>query len=227
MPSALWDAPFDDQLSSPASSSDEYDGGDDASTISSFDEDEDEDEVNSRVRPHWPSYQDKLRGFRLDTVEDVKAFYSCSTDGRVPEHFLMKHSGDVNDALCPDAGLVSLVSQHPQQPRELASPQPDNLFRGTRLCDGAKVVIKAVHLHSRELAVIRFLSTPPLRHDPMNHCIRASATALFSVSQVLIMFRPSPAVLDLIELHEENLAFIVMEQVSRRAIICKDSSLRI
>ncbi|KAJ7097897.1 kinase-like domain-containing protein [Mycena belliarum] len=143
------------------------------STASSFDE----DEINSRVRPHWPSYRSilKLRGFQLDTVEDVKAFYSCSANGRIPDYFLVKHSGDTDDALCPDAGL------------------PDNLFRGTRICDGAKVVIKAVHLHSRELSVIKFLSTPPLRHDPMNHCI---------------------PVLAFIEVAQDSLAFIVMEQAS-------------
>ncbi|KAJ7709873.1 kinase-like domain-containing protein [Mycena rosella] len=167
MPIALWNTQYDDAPHSPAS------------TASSFDEDE--DEVNLRVRPYWASYRGvlKLRGFRLDTVEDVKAFYSCSSNGPIPDYFLVKHSGDVNDALCPDAGL------------------PDNLFRGTQVCDGAKVVIKAVHMNSREFAVIRFLSTPPLRHDPMNHCI---------------------PVLDLIEVDEDNLAFIVMEQWSSQLI---------
>ncbi|KAJ7449842.1 kinase-like domain-containing protein [Mycena latifolia] len=165
MPTALWDAPFDNMPPSPAS------------TGSSFDE----DEANSRLRPCWPSYRGilKLRGFRLDTVEDAKAFYNCSANGQMPDYFLVKHSGDMNDALCPDAGL------------------PENLFRGTRVCDGAKVVVKAVHLHSRELSVIRFLSTPPLRQDPMNHCI---------------------PVLDLIEVEEDNLAFIVMEQWSSQLI---------
>ncbi|KAJ7111589.1 kinase-like domain-containing protein [Mycena crocata] len=164
MPTASWNASFDNRPSSPAS------------TVSSFDE----DEVNSRLRPYWPNYRSilKLRGTHLETVEDVKAYYRCS-NGRIPEYFLAKHSGDVNDALCPDAGL------------------PDNLFRGRRACDGAKVVVKAVHLQSREYAVIRFLSTPPLRDDPMNHCI---------------------PVLDLIEIDEEKLAFIVMEQWSSQLI---------
>ena len=52
------------------------------------------------------------------------------------------------------------------------STQPDNLFRGSRVCDGKKVVIKAVHLRSREFDVIRILSSPELRKDPMNHTIR-------------------------------------------------------
>ncbi|KAJ6502513.1 kinase-like domain-containing protein [Mycena sanguinolenta] len=131
------------------------------------------------MRPHWPSFRAllKLRGFRLDTVGDAVAFYRCSADGRIPDYFWIRHSGDVHDALCPDAGL------------------PDNLFRGTRTCDGTKVVVKAVHLRSREFAVIRFLST--LRDDPMNHCI---------------------PVLDLIEVEEEELGFIVMEQWSSQLI---------
>lgn len=97
MPSANWYSPFENLPNSPVSSS-------------SF---EDEDEVkNSRVTLYWPAYRGllKLRGFRLDTVEDAKAFYRGSADGRIPEYFLMKHSGDVNDALCPDAGLVSAIS---------------------------------------------------------------------------------------------------------------------
>lgn len=156
MPSASWDV-FDNLPPSPTS------------TASSFDE----DEVNLRLRPNWPSYRGilKLRGFRLDTVGDAKAFYRCSADGRIPDYFLLKHSGDLNDALCPDAGLVStLSSTRVTLVGKLA--QPDNLFRGTRTCDGTKVVIKAVHLRSREFAVIRFLTTSPLRDDPMNHCIR-------------------------------------------------------
>lgn len=52
--------------------------------------------------------------------------------------------------------------------------KPDYLFRGTRLADGKKVVIKAVHFCSRECDVIRILSSPPLRDDPMNHTIRLS-----------------------------------------------------
>ncbi|KAJ7285802.1 kinase-like protein [Mycena rebaudengoi] len=154
------------------------------STDSSFEDEDDDDEVNSRVRPIWAQYRTalKLRGFRLDTVEDAKAFYNCSSTRQMPDSFWTEYSDHVDDALCPDAGL------------------PDNLFRGTRVQDGIKVVIKAVHLRSREYDVVRFLSTPPLRDDPMNHCI---------------------PVLDLIELPEEKptpLAFIVMEQWSSQLI---------
>lgn len=37
-----------------------------------------------------------------------------------------------------------------------------------------KIVVKAVHLRSREYDIVRFLSSSPLKSDPMNHCIRAS-----------------------------------------------------
>lgn len=52
--------------------------------------------------------------------------------------------------------------------------KPDYMFRGTRVSDGKKVVIKAAHLCSREYDVIRTLSSPPLRDDPMNHTMRWS-----------------------------------------------------
>ncbi len=50
--------------------------------------------------------------------------------------------------------------------------QPDRLFRGTRLVDGKRFIVKAVHACSREHQVIFALSRPPLRDDPMNHIIR-------------------------------------------------------
>ena len=67
------------------------------------DSDYDEDEVNYRVSPHWPSYRPlfKSRGFRLDTVRDVKHFYIART-GDICSQFV---TGD-DDALCPDLGLV-------------------------------------------------------------------------------------------------------------------------
>jgi hypothetical protein len=43
------------------------------------------------------------------------------------------------------------------------------------VCDGMKVVVKAVHRRSRELDVIKELSTSPLRDCAMNHCIRKKA----------------------------------------------------
>lgn len=95
--------------------------------------------------------------------------------------------------------------------------QPDNLFRGTRTRDGTKVVIKAVHLRSREFAIIQFLSTPPLRDDPMNHCIRGSELRYFRLIFLSCSARCA-AVLDLIKVEEEDLGFIVMEQVSRVAV---------
>ncbi|KAF7304901.1 Protein kinase domain-containing protein [Mycena kentingensis (nom. inval.)] len=147
------------------------------SSASSFEDDEDDDDsVNARLSPCWDDHRALLNchGYLLDTVEEVRQFYLSW--GRIPDYFLRKHAGDRNDALCPDPGLR------------------DNLFRG-RACDGTRVVIKAVHSLSRELAVIRFLSTPPCRDDPRNHCI---------------------PVLDLIE--AADISFVVMEQWSSQLI---------
>jgi len=148
---------------------------------SSSDSSFDEEEVNCRISPHWHDYQDVLkhRGYRLDTVQDVKAYYDRCELTRIPEPFASAENIKDFTALCPDAGL------------------PDNLFRGTRCCDGTKIIVKAVHRRSHELAVIRYLSSPPLRDHPMNHCI---------------------PVLDIIEICEEDLAFIVMEQWSSQLI---------
>ncbi|KAJ8078809.1 hypothetical protein PM082_013092 [Marasmius tenuissimus] len=138
----------------------------------------DDEEVNLRVRPHWPAYRSllKIRGYRLETVGDAKQYYKQRQD--VPsEHFLRSCRDMADDALCPDAGL------------------PEHLFRGAQTSDGTKVVVKAVHALSRELAIVRFLSTPPIRNHRMNHCI---------------------PVLDII--HHGEVAFIVMEQWSSQLI---------
>ncbi|KAK7019350.1 MAP/microtubule affinity-regulating kinase 4 [Favolaschia claudopus] len=146
-----------------------------SSTASSFDDnDEEEEEFNLR-----------------DTVADAISFYTCSGEGKVPDFFLLKHSGAVKDDLCPDAGLVRLSDTllwfiHYRFGGSLT------IYFGERdLATGQRVVIKAVHLHSREFAVIRFLSSPMLRDDPMNHCI---------------------------QVEEEDLGFIVMEQWSSQLI---------
>ncbi|KAG6814368.1 hypothetical protein H0H92_010954 [Tricholoma furcatifolium] len=154
-----------------------------ASSDSSFDE----DEVNRRITPNWEHYRDTLRtrGFRLETVRDVKQFYERYSQ-HIDVDLTSSHSGyrrvcesQDEDALCPDAGL------------------PGNLFRGSRNCDGLKVMVKAVHLHSREYDIIRLLSTAPLRHDPMNHTI---------------------PVLDFVEVVEDEIVFIVMEEWSSQLI---------
>ncbi|KAF8894646.1 kinase-like domain-containing protein [Infundibulicybe gibba] len=173
MPSS-WDPDYDCRPSSPASSDD-----------SSFDE----DEVNRRITPYWPAYRAiiKSRGFHLDTVGDVKQFYKNRHGGSVPDSMFKPYSprhlptktSSGDDDLCPDAGL------------------PDNLFRGCRTRDGKKIVVKAVHLYSREHDVIRLLSSPPLRDDPMNHTI---------------------PVLDLIEVADDDIVFIVMEEWSSQLI---------
>ncbi|KDQ60784.1 hypothetical protein JAAARDRAFT_67217 [Jaapia argillacea MUCL 33604] len=150
----------------------------------------DEDEVNCRTAPHWSSYRHIIesRGFRLDTFRDVREFYQRYCEGRRLEELnandhLSGYSracrGPDDDALCRDAGL------------------PDNLFRGTCLRDGLKVVIKSVNLYSREFDIARRLSSPPLVNHPMNHCI---------------------PILDMIAVPEDELGFIVMEEWSPQLV---------
>jgi hypothetical protein len=76
------------------------------------------------------------------------------------------------------------------------------------------VVIKAVHLCSREYDVIRILSSPPLRNDPMNHTIRLSFFLLLRTCA----YQPI-AILDLIVATGDGLAFIVMEQWSSQLVL--------
>ncbi|KAL9715176.1 hypothetical protein Ac2012v2_001837 [Leucoagaricus gongylophorus] len=143
----------------------------------------DEEEVNQRVSPFWPQYRALIhsRGFRLDTVRDVKGFYIENQQyGHLPRPIpdgIDREMGD--DALCPDQGL------------------PTNLFRGVRIKDGMRVVVKAVHIYSREYDIVRILSRGPQRGDPRNHTI---------------------PVVDLIELGVDNIAFIVMEEWSSQLI---------
>jgi hypothetical protein len=118
----------------------------------------DVDSFNHRVTPHWPAYRDVLRsrGFDLDTYRTVNAFFAKRTPDSEDKTFISSgyHKGREDDALCQDPGL------------------PDNLFRGLRIYDSTPVVVKAVHLHSREFTIMRLVSSPELRQDPMNHCIR-------------------------------------------------------
>ncbi|KAI0341553.1 kinase-like protein [Trametopsis cervina] len=165
-----------------------------ASSTSSLDE----DDVNVRMAPHWYSYRQLLerRGVRLDTCRDVKQWYqdywaALSSQGHkvtkdLPGYARACSMPDEN-ALCKDAGL------------------PDNLFRGTHAPTGQKVVIKAVHLYSREYDAVRYLSSPALRADPMNHLI---------------------PVYELIEVAGDNLAFIVMEEWSPQLVSAVPCSLR-
>ncbi|KAF5358348.1 hypothetical protein D9756_001548 [Leucocoprinus leucothites] len=162
-----WDSDYDSDSSSHSPSE------------SSFDE----EEVNQRIFPFWPRYRTLIRsrGFHLDTVRDVRDFYDeCRRLGQTPRPIpagIDKERGD--DALCPDEGL------------------PANLFRGTRVSDGKKIVLKAVHIASREYDIIRALSRGPLREDPRNHTI---------------------PVVDLVEFAIDRIAFIVMEEWSSQLI---------
>ncbi|KLO13524.1 hypothetical protein SCHPADRAFT_904108 [Schizopora paradoxa] len=175
----------------------------------SDDSSEDDEDYNKRVKaPCWEAHRRLLerRGFRLDTYRDVKSFYErywadkddhrCSdTYSRsCPAGYMRACRGgregrEGEDGLCRDAGL------------------PENLFRGTRVKDGAPIVVKAVHIRSRELSLMRKLSSPPLRSDPTNHTI---------------------PVYDFIEVPEHDLALIVEAEWSPEVIIpgCTTCTLR-
>ncbi|KAH8116975.1 kinase-like protein [Phellopilus nigrolimitatus] len=153
----------------------------------------DEDDLNVRVTPCWDSYKMlfERHGFRLDTSRDVKQYYERIWKGSIPdtpenvchkEGYARACRGS-SDALCKDAGL------------------PDTLFRGTRVRDEKRIVVKAACLRSRQFEVICLLTTPPLRDDPMNHTI---------------------PVLDLIRVPEADLGFIVQEEWSSQLITPED-----
>ncbi len=71
---------------------------------SSSDSSFDDDEVNHRVKPHWPSFLTlfERRGIQLETVRHVKEYYNSRG---LPPNLLGCPSTD-DDALCPDYGLV-------------------------------------------------------------------------------------------------------------------------
>ncbi|KAH8106964.1 kinase-like domain-containing protein [Cristinia sonorae] len=164
-----------------------YSGSESASTCSSTDSSAcDEDEVNVRMAPDWCAYRCLIeqRGFRLDTCRDVKLWYQRYWETLIAQGqsvskdcagYRRACAGGDEDDLCRDAGL------------------PENLFRGTHVSSDTKVVIKAVHLSSREYDIVRYMSSYPLCKDPRNHLI---------------------PIMDFIEVVESNLAFIVMEEWS-------------
>lgn len=133
-----------------------------SSSPSDDDDDNDEDEVNIRVSPDWAKYRYHIerRGYRLDTVRDVKDYYGnhCSNIDKQGLHVYLSGyhralARSDEDGLCKDIGLR------------------EGLFRATRCLDGTKVMVKAVHRDSRELDIVRYLSAPAQQRDPMNHCI--------------------------------------------------------
>ncbi|KAF9647589.1 hypothetical protein BDM02DRAFT_3074422, partial [Thelephora ganbajun] len=165
------------------------------------DEDEDEDEYNLRVVPHWQAYRHlfESHGYHLDTCKDVRQFYLRYWENRNIQRSIQSCAGyksasregrDDNE-LCKDEGL------------------PERLFRGKRLSDDLPIVIKAVNRRSRELEVITALSTPPLRDDPMNHCIPV-LDIIHAPLDVPHAFSYSP--------YQNQLSFIVMEEWSSQLI---------
>jgi len=209
-----------DDDSGNVTSEDESDDDDDSS--------EDDDDYNRRVvGPCWEAHRRLLerRGFRLDTYRDVKLFYerywANADDHRCSDSYSRGcRNCNVNDNHLrlpkPDVGLAAGYIRACRGGREGREGEdglcrdaglPENLFRGTRVKDGTPIVVKAVHLRSRELSINRILSSPPLKHDPANHTV---------------------PVCDLIEVPEHGLAFIVQEEWSPEVIIpgCTTCTLR-
>ncbi|KAI6099882.1 kinase-like domain-containing protein [Pisolithus croceorrhizus] len=144
-----------------------------SSTTLSFDE----EQINSRLKPDWSKYRNvfECNGYHLETARDVKDYYLDNDRRSTSPAYRRACALQDEDALCEDPGL------------------PDNLFRATRHKDGKKLVIKAVNLLSRELDVARYISSPALRRDPMNHCI---------------------PIFDFLDVPTDGICFVVMEEWS-------------
>jgi hypothetical protein len=84
--------------------SNHWDSDNDLESDYSSDSSFDDDEVNCRVKPHWPSFLSlfERRGIQLETVRHVKEYYNSRG---LPANLLGCASTD-DDALCPDHGLV-------------------------------------------------------------------------------------------------------------------------
>jgi len=158
----------------------------------------DEEDFNGRVYPDWQHYRPLMthRGYRLDTVRDVRLYYEqyWASLAQQPSQAKFRstckgypRSEEADDDLCRDRGL------------------PDNLFRGSQLRDGKRIVIKAVNARSRELETIRCLSSAILKTDPRNHTI---------------------PVLDIILVPDDGMAFIIQEEWSSSFAHCAPSTPR-
>jgi hypothetical protein len=108
-----------------------------SSSVSSVDD----DEVNRRITPHWPTYNDAFlsRGFRLDTVRDVKAFYNCGSRSRTINSleipipgYLHAYECTDDDVLCPDPGLVGVIQSFSYYSGPIDLPSPTTSFGGLR-----------------------------------------------------------------------------------------------
>jgi len=77
----------------------------------------DEEEINRRTKPFWPKYCAvfRIRGFRLDTVRDVRIYYSQQIQ-KIPRPldpcWPLSAEGNFqdDDTLCPDAGFVHILN---------------------------------------------------------------------------------------------------------------------
>ncbi|KAL5511252.1 hypothetical protein ACEPAH_4467 [Sanghuangporus vaninii] len=149
----------------------------------------DDDELNGRITPNWECYK-KLLEHRG---------YHLETARDVKQYYERVFKGSILDSsvdVCHKQGYARACQSNPETLCRDAG-LPDNLFRGCRTRDGRRIVVKAVCLRSRQYEVVKVLSTRPLRDDPMNHTI---------------------PVLDLIEVPESDVAFIVQEEWSSQLI---------
>ncbi|KIM65301.1 hypothetical protein SCLCIDRAFT_1212469 [Scleroderma citrinum Foug A] len=139
----------------------------------------DDDQTNSRIDPHWSKYRNifECHGYHLETVRDVKDYYRDYDveSYRMSPAYRRACALQDDNALCKDPGL------------------PSNLFRATCHDSSAKLIVKAVHLLSRERSIARYMSSSVLRRDPMNHCI---------------------PILGLLDVPSDGLCFIIMEEWS-------------
>lgn len=143
-------------------------------------DDEDECKFQTRLSPCWNYYRSLIEqyGFKLDTARDVRAWYrkACQGTGVDPHTipgYLRACAAREGNELYKDAGLVwSIYSTIYAHLTLLTTGQPDQLFRGTRIADGATVVVKAVHVRSNEFKLLQLLSSAQMMVNPDNRTIR-------------------------------------------------------
>lgn len=79
-----------------------------SSSSSSSDSSLDDDQLNARLSPHWSKYRDLTlsKGYRLDTVRDVREHYRHYGVGADTCGYLRAYTTSDDSALCKDPGLV-------------------------------------------------------------------------------------------------------------------------
>ncbi|OAX44687.1 kinase-like protein [Rhizopogon vinicolor AM-OR11-026] len=166
-------------------SSTEWDLESIASSTSSSASSFDEDEVNARISPYWTKYRSLIE----------RRGFQLDTVRDVKEYY-QRHCSNIDKQELHTylSGYHRALARSDEDALCKDAGLRDGLFRATRGLDGLKVMVKAVHRDSRELDIVRYLSAPAQQRDPMNHCI---------------------PILDLIDMPQDDICFIVMEEWSR------------